>query len=326
MPSHSDIIALLNRYKLRPNKRLGQNFLLDEAALMRVVKAAEIAPFHTVLEIGPGLGSLTLYLAARARQVIAVELDANLVPPLQEVLEGCNNIRIVQGDILALEPASLVNEPGYLVVANIPYYITSPLIRHLLEANRQPERMVLTVQREVAERICSKAGEMSLLALGVQVYGRPHIAGHIPAEAFYPTPKVDSAILRIDIYSEPRLAPDLLPDFFQLIKAGFSQKRKTLRNALAGGLGWEPAQAADLLSQAGIDATRRAETLDFSEWERLTRAYQLKGRLSHKQKQNAGQQAQTCGQEQSWPQANLAGECGPKQRPDQDPQVERQVV
>jgi 16S rRNA (adenine1518-N6/adenine1519-N6)-dimethyltransferase len=270
-----DIPALLRRYGLHPDKRLGQNFLLDETALGRVAGVAEIAPSHTVLEIGPGLGSLTLYLAARACQVVAVELDPDLIPPLQEVLSDCTNVRLVQGDILVLDPANLVSEPGYLVVANIPYYITSALIRHLLEANRRPARLVLTVQQEVAERVCAKAGEMSLLALSVQVYGQPRIMGHIPAGAFYPSPKVDSAILRVDLYPEPRIPLDLLAHFFHLVKAGFSQKRKTLRNALAGGLGWKPAQAEILLSQARIDAMRRAETLDFPEWERLVEIYRL---------------------------------------------------
>lgn len=273
MLTKPDVPALLRQYGLRPDKRLGQNFLLDQTALEYIAEAAEIHPDDTVLEIGPGLGSLTVLLAARARQVVAVELDADLIPPLRRVLAGCNNVRLEQGDILALNPATLMDEPGYLVVANIPYYITSALMRHLLEASRPPRRLVLTLQREVAERICAGPGDMSLLALSVQVYGEPRIAGHIPAEAFYPPPKVDSAILRVDLFPEPLFPGPLLNPFFRLIKAGFSQKRKTLRNALAGGLGWKAAQVDLLLAQAQVDPMRRAETLGFAEWQRLVQAY-----------------------------------------------------
>lgn len=268
-----DVPALLRQYGLRPDKSLGQNFLLDEAALNRVAEAAEIQPDDTVLEIGPGLGSLTVLLAARAHQVVAVELDADLIPPLRGVLADCGNVRLVQGDILTLNPAELVDEAGYLVVANIPYYITSALMRHLLEASRPPRRLVLTVQREVAERICAGPGDMSLLALSVQVYGEPHISGHIPAGAFYPPPKIDSAVLRVDLFAEPLFPGPLLKPFFTLIKAGFSQKRKTLRNALAGGLGWKNTRVDQFLALAQVDPMRRAETLGFAEWQRLVQAY-----------------------------------------------------
>jgi 16S rRNA (adenine1518-N6/adenine1519-N6)-dimethyltransferase len=267
-----DVAGLLRKYGLRPDKSLGQNFLIDAAALQRVVQAAEIQPEDTILEIGPGLGSLTCLLAERARQVIAVELDGKLIPPLGEVLAPFNNIRLVQGDILVLEPKRLIGEnpggePGsYLVVANIPYYITSALIRRLLEADLPPRRLVLTVQSEVAQRICADPGEMSLLALSVQVYGQPRIAAHIPAGAFYPPPKVDSAVVRVDLYARPQIEPALLAGMFRLAKAGFSQKRKTLRNAISGGMGWKPAQAEAVLRQAQIDPQRRAETLSVAEW------------------------------------------------------------
>jgi 16S rRNA (adenine1518-N6/adenine1519-N6)-dimethyltransferase len=177
---------LLRRYGLRPDKSLGQNFLIDEAALLHVVDAAGIEAEDEVLEIGPGLGGLTRYLAGRACQVVAVEIDGDLLPPLREVLASCPNVRLVHGDILALDPAELMISPGYLVVANIPYYITSALIRHLLEARTRPRRLVLTVQREVAERITAAPGDMSLLALSVQLYGQPRVVAHIPAGAFYP--------------------------------------------------------------------------------------------------------------------------------------------
>lgn len=267
-----DVPDILRRYGLRPDKSLGQNFLVDEAALQRVVEAAEIEASETVLEVGAGLGSLTRLLAAQARGVVAVEMDGRLILPLTEVLAQFSNVEVLHGDILALNPADLVGETAYCVVANIPYYITSALIRHLLEAGRPPRRLVLTVQREVAERICAAPGEMSLLALSVQVYGQPYITARIPAGAFYPPPNVDSAVLRVSLYPQPAIPLGMLPTFFQLAKAGFSQKRKTLRNALAGGMRWTPRQAEAYLAQAGIDPMRRAETLSLDEWRRLVEA------------------------------------------------------
>lgn len=276
-----DIPALLRRWGLRPDKRLGQNFLADEAALQQVVEAAEIGEEDSVLEIGPGLGSLTRHLARRARQVVAVELDAKLIPPLRQVLQTYPNVHIVQGDILALDPAALMSSSGslpapasatgsgYLVVANIPYYITSAVIRHLLESTLKPRRLALTVQREVAARITAGPGEMSLLALSVQVYGQPGIVARIPAGAFYPPPQVDSAVVRVDLYPEPLIPHPLLALFFKLAKAAFSQKRKTLRNALSAGLSQSPAQVEVWLRSAGIDPMRRAETVSIPEWRAL---------------------------------------------------------
>jgi 16S rRNA (adenine1518-N6/adenine1519-N6)-dimethyltransferase len=168
--------------------------------------------------------------------------------------------------------ASEPEDRAYVVVANIPYYITSPLIRHLLEARLRPARLTLTVQQEVAERITAEAGEMSLLALSVQVYGRPGIAARIPAGAFYPSPQVDSAVVRVEIFAEPLFPPPVLETVFRLAKAGFSQKRKMLRNSLAAGMHMAPAQAEVLLTTAGIEPTRRAETLSLEEWGQLASA------------------------------------------------------
>lgn len=279
-----NVPELLRQHGLRPDKSLGQNFLVDESTLQRVAGAAELQPYEAALEIGPGLGSLTRHLAEQASQVVAVELDGNLIAPLREVLAPYSNVHIVQGDILDFDPAALMQLPDradhptgkmppparpYRVVANIPYYITSAVIRHLLEASLVPRRLVLTVQKEVAERITAGPGDLSLLALSVQVYGQPHIAGRIPAGAFYPPPRVDSAIIRIDLYPQPCLPAFQLDAFFRLAKAGFSQKRKTLRNALSGGMHWAPNQAQAYLEAAHIDPRRRAETLSLEEWQRL---------------------------------------------------------
>lgn len=261
--------AMLKHYGLRAHKGLGQNFLQDPLALEEIVDDAEIQPEDHVLEIGPGLGSLTRYLARSAKEVVAVELDPNLLPPLKAILTPYPNVRVIQGDILKLSPNDLITEKDYLVVANIPYYITSAVIRHLLENDPKPRRIVLTIQKEVAQRICAVPGDMSLLSLSVQVYGKPRITARIPAGAFFPTPKVDSAVLIIDIYPSPLIKPELLDKFFQLIKAGFSQKRKMLRNALSAGLRIPPTEVADLLTRANIDPQRRAESLSLSEWSQL---------------------------------------------------------
>ncbi|HMB23886.1 MAG TPA: 16S rRNA (adenine(1518)-N(6)/adenine(1519)-N(6))-dimethyltransferase RsmA, partial [Anaerolineales bacterium] len=265
-----DTTALLRRYGLHAHKSLGQNFLQDSEVLENIAAAAEIQPGDTVLEIGPGLGSLTRYLAVSAKEVIAVELDKKLIAPLKAVLAPYKNVRLIQGDILELSPMDLILAKDYIVAANIPYYITSAVIRHMLESDPKPRRIVLTVQKEVAQRICAKPGDMSLLALSVQVYGKPRLAAQIPAEAFFPAPKVDSAVLCVDIYSAPLIKEELLDTFFKLIKAGFSQKRKTLRNSLSSGLHISPTETADLLTRADIDPQRRAETLSIEEWERLS--------------------------------------------------------
>ena len=264
-----NIPILMKQFGLRPIKGLGQNFLQDTRALQEIITSAHILPTDTILEIGAGLGNLTRYLALTAQSVTAVELDKNLFPLLETVIAPYRNVRLVQGDILKLNPAELIDSSDYLVVANIPYYITSAVLRHLLESGGHPRRLVLTIQEEVARRICARPGKMSLLALSVQVYGTPEIAAYIPAEAFYPVPKVDSAVLRVEILSEPRISSVLLDKFFTLIKAGFSQKRKTLRNSLSGGLGIAPAEVERILAAAGIDSIRRAETLSLDEWGRL---------------------------------------------------------
>ena len=268
-----DIPALLHQYGLRPDKRLGQNFLIDPQALARVAKAADITKEDTVLEIGPGVGNLTRYLASMARKVVAVELDRDLIAPLRQVLKPFKNVEILQGDILQLDPGVLLEEPDYLVVANIPYYITSAVIRHLLEADNRPTRIVLTVQKEVAHRISAGPGDMSLLALSVQVYGQPHFLAKIPAGAFYPAPEVDSAILRVNLFTAPLIPERHLDVFFQLIKAGFAQKRKKIRNSLAAGLAIRPEKVEQMLRLAGIDPNCRAEVLGIDEWHRFLNVY-----------------------------------------------------
>ena len=267
------VAELLREHGLFPKKGLGQNFLIDPETLRKIVLVADIPPGALVLEVGPGLGSLTRGLAQVARKVVAVELDEGLLPLLAQVLAGYPNVEIVKGDILEIDPPRLMGESGYLVVANIPYYITSALIRHLLTPAIKPARIVLTVQKEVAERICAAPGDMSLLALSVQVYGEAKKVLNIPAGAFYPPPKVDSSVVRVDLYAQPLIASDQLDIFFKLARAGFSQKRKTLRNSLSAGIHVPADKISALLLSVGIDPGRRAETLSLPEWKELTEAF-----------------------------------------------------
>jgi 16S rRNA (adenine1518-N6/adenine1519-N6)-dimethyltransferase len=282
-PNHPQAIPvrrLLRKYDLRPKKQLGQNFLTDGNSLRKVVDAARIKESDVVLEIGPGLGSLTRYLAVEAYHVVAVELDSRFLPPLQEVLALYDNVTIILGDILDQNIETLLSKvvespgKGYIVVANIPYYITSAVIRHLIDAEIRPDRMVLTVQREVAIRICAQPPDLSLLALSVQVFGSPTIAAKIPAGAFYPPPRVDSAVIRVEIFPSPLIPPPYLKTFFQLVKAGFGQKRKVLRNSLSAGLGISKSRVESILIDLQIDPNRRAETLSLDEWRTLSVYYQ----------------------------------------------------
>ncbi len=267
------ISTILKKHNLVPDKSLGQNFLTDPAILEKITGIAGVTDKDTVLEIGAGLGHLTAQLANSAEQVVAVELDERFIPVLEENLVEYENIKIIQGDILSLKIQDLVQENDYLVVANIPYYITSRIIRNLLESELKPNRIILTIQHEVAQRVCAKTGKMSLLSLSVLMYGEPSLEMRIPAGAFFPAPKVDSAVVLLNLHSEPLLAGKLRVKFFKIIKAGFLHKRKTLRNSLSKGLAWAPLEVEKMLQEASIDPQRRAETLSMSEWLELTRYY-----------------------------------------------------
>jgi len=279
-PPAVNIPALLRRYGLHARKGFGQNFLSDPQILGAIVTAAELPCGMPVLEIGPGLGTLTRTLLAAGAQVTAVELDAALAGILEDQFTSQTAIQIVRGDILRLDPSVLMGERESAVVANIPYNITSAIFRHLLEARLPPRRIVLTVQQEVAERICALPGDLSLLALSVQVYGSPRVCLRVPASAFYPPPRVNSAVVRVDPYERPLVPTAQRDAFFRLARAGFSQKRKTLRNSLAGGLGIDVSESEALLRRASIEAGRRAETLSIAEWLRLVETMEPAARLS----------------------------------------------
>jgi 16S rRNA (adenine1518-N6/adenine1519-N6)-dimethyltransferase len=257
---------LLAAYGLQPKKSLGQNFLFDENILARIVETAEIQPADHVLEIGPGLGSLTHLLARQAAQVVAVELDDRLLPILQGQLALYDNVRLIHGDILKQRPGELFQQP-YKVVANVPYYITGAILRHLLTAVHKPTSLTMTVQQEVAGRITAEPPNMSLLAVSVQFYGRATIAHTIKAGAFWPRPDVDSAVVHIDLTQPAATGVPMVQEkaFMRLVKVGFAQKRKQLQKNLRA-LGHSRAVINAALERAGVNGRRRAETLTLAEW------------------------------------------------------------
>ncbi len=276
-----DVRRLLKEFDIQPRKSLGQNFLADQPALERIVEAAELGPEDIVLEIGPGLGTLTRCLAAGAGWVVAIELDQRLVEVLKQTLADLPNVEIIHGDILELNPADLLERQmasfQYKVVANLPYYITSAVLRHLLTAKVRPKLMIVTVQLEVARRITAEPGDMSLLAVSVQFYGRPRIVARIKASAFYPSPQVDSAVIRIDLDGRPLVEVDDADSFFKVVRGGFAQRRKQLRNALAAEFALPASEVAQALSRAGVDPKRRAQTLGIEEWAKVCKEMQSRG-------------------------------------------------
>ncbi len=269
-----DVFAVLRQWDIQPNKGAGQNFLVDPVILQKIVDAAGLTSDDVVLEIGAGVGNLTERLALSAGYVVAVEMDRDLIPALRSTLGHLDNVTLVQGDILALDPAELVGlfipPLCYKVVANLPYYITSAVLRHLMEAACRPRQMTLTMQWEVAQRIVAGPGDMSLLAVSVQFYGRPKKLFRIKAGSFYPTPAVDSAVVQIDLHEDPPVPADERDAFFRVVKAGFSQRRKQLRNTLAAGLQISPDEIERTLRAVGVDPRRRAQALSIDEWVKIT--------------------------------------------------------
>ena len=263
---------LMTAYGLNPKKSLGQNFMHDPNTIEKIVSTAELMPDDTVIEIGPGTGELTASLAQYAKHVMAIEVDERLEPVLSDRFADTSNVYFVFEDILKTNVLSLVGKKDFVVVANVPYYITTAILQHLLEQARRPKRIVITMQYEVAERICATTeGDMTLLSNSVQFYGKPEIVSKLNPAVFWPRPSINSAILRIDTYETPIVDVPSDKLFFKVVKAGFSQKRKQLRNSLSGGLQVKSKIAQGYLDNAGIDSKRRAETLNLEEWARLTR-------------------------------------------------------
>lgn len=273
-PAHSHPSRNLRVKSHTPRKRFGQHFVTDTNILLKIVRAAEVQDADTVLEIGPGLGDLTRALGAAAAHVVAVEVDRDLAARLRSEF-AATNVHILQGDILQQAPGAWLAQancaPPYLVIANLPYYITSAILRYLLEAPVPPARIVVMVQREVAEQMTARPPHSNLLGVSVRYYGSPRIVAHVPAGAFRPPPQVSSAVVRIDVY--PRPANLETEKFFRVVRAGFSARRKQLHNALANGLSLTRGETEQWLHRAGIAPTRRAETLELEEWSQLARTF-----------------------------------------------------
>jgi 16S rRNA (adenine1518-N6/adenine1519-N6)-dimethyltransferase len=267
--TEADWRALIRRHGVHPDKRLGQHFLLDPFTLEKIVSAVGLVPGELVLEIGAGVGSLTCALAERAGTVIAIEFDRRLQAALTEAVGGLDNVGVVAGDVLALDLEGLTGGKPHAVVGNIPYNITSAVIRRMMEARQPARAVVLTIQEEVARRIVSAPGDMSLLSLSVRLFGEPKIVLRLSRGLFWPVPDVDSAVLRIDMAGVGVRTTEQIDRIFALARAGFGQRRKQLKNALSKGLDAPMETVIAWLEEAGIDPRRRAQSLSLEEWDRL---------------------------------------------------------
>ncbi len=279
----SQVKALLRRHSVRPNRKLGQHFLVDYNILQKVVRVAELTGRDSVLEVGPGLGTLTRELARQAAEVVAVELDRALQPVLEETVVGFANVRLEFGDIMAVDLGRLCSGPGpWKVVANLPYYVTGPVVARLLEFGRDPSSgaapfrlLVLMVQQEVAARMAASPGtkEYGAFTVLVNYYAHPEVVTRVPATAFLPPPKVGSAVVRLRPYDVPPVATPPQA-FFALVRAAFGHRRKSIRNSLNAGLGCGDELIAESLRLAGIDGYRRGETLSLEEFGSLASAFE----------------------------------------------------
>lgn len=271
---HETTLHILKKFGIHMSKKLGQNFLIDERIVGGIVAAAAITPADTVLEIGPGIGTLTQGLAETGASVLAVELDRKLIDVLAKTLEGYDNIRVIHGDILKIDISREIMAENYKVVANLPYYITTPIIMKLLEDRLPVSVLVAMVQKEVAERMVAKPGgkEYGALSVAVQFYTEPEIVLQVPPASFIPPPAVDSAVIRCRVREKPPVEVASEKLFFRVVKGAFSQRRKTLSNALkTTGAGTE--KIAQILAAAGIDGARRGETLSLAEFALIANAW-----------------------------------------------------
>ena len=261
--------------KTRPRKSLGQHFLADADIVGQIVTAAELAPQDTVLEIGPGRGFLTRQLVAQAGRVFALELDDALADALAQRLGNPSNLTVVPGDARSIDVSSLIGaQTPYKMVANLPYYAANPIVRHFLEEQLQPSLMVVMLQKEVAQSMLAEPGGMGLLSVATQYYAEGRLICQVPPQAFHPPPKVSSAVVRLDIRPSPAVEVNDTEAFFNLVRSGFSAPRKQLRNSLSHGLGLSGSDTTQFLGSAGIDGSRRAETLTMEEWAQIYRVWE----------------------------------------------------
>ena len=271
--SLKDIKNTLKEYEIRPSKRLGQNFLIREDVADKVLKAGEISSSDTILEIGPGLGSLTFKLAASAKKVIAIEKDKRMADILKKSINN-PNAEIIRGDILNFDINDL-GLRGYKIISNLPYCISSPVIRKFLEEKKKPELMVLMLQKEVAQRIKAKPPFMNILAVSVQIYAQVEIKEYVSKKSFWPEPKVDSAIVKIIIKDNYLKEIKDIDMFFKIVKAGFSHPRKQILNNFSKVLKLEKKDTEEWLEKNNIDSKRRAQTLKIEEWLALYKTFHV---------------------------------------------------
>lgn len=270
LTSIKTIKSLFAERGIYPTKRLGQNFLIDKYVLNKIISTAELNDESVVLEVGPGTGILTMELSKTAKRVLAVEKDREMEKILKKVMEEKRNIEIVRGDVLKFEPEKYkLTEKKYKIVANLPYYITSPAIRKFLELKNPPEAMVVMVQKEVARRICAKPPHMSLLAVAVQFYAEAKIISFVSRGCFWPAPNVDSAIIKIIPKKAEGREQINVKLFFKIVRAGFSQPRKQLAGNLSKVLKKDKKSTELWLLESGIRPSQRAETLSVSDWKRI---------------------------------------------------------
>ena len=276
-PGENETPAVFAASSARPpraKKALGQNFLIDRRVRAKIVEAAEISPTDTVLEVGPGRGFLTKALVEHAGRVVAIELDGGLIPRLTEAFTEYDNVDFVEGDARTVDIGDLVGtKTEYKVVANLPYYAATPIVRRFLETQHKPTTLVVMVQREVGQEMTAPPGKMGILSVATQVYGRPRIVASVPPRAFRPSPNVTSAVVRIDTYAEPLVKFEKAERFFSLVRAAFSAPRKQIHNSLKNGLETGHEEVMTILRNAGISPTRRAQTLSMDEWGSLYREY-----------------------------------------------------
>jgi len=271
------IKELLSKYETRPSKGLGQNFLIDKKVLEKIIKAADLKSTDTILEVGPGLGVLTQRLAEKSDRVVAIEKDETMIEVLKETVKDFNNVEVINDDILKFDIKPHISKK-YKVVANIPYYLTSPLIRNFLESENPPQQIVLMIQKEVAQRICSQPPQMSLLAVSVQFYAEAKIESYVSKNCFWPAPKIDSAIIKI---TPNKKFNEIESDsFFAVVKAGFSHPRKQLVNNLSSlkslnGVKLTKEEISNWLAKNNIQANQRSETLNISDWINLTNSFKF---------------------------------------------------
>ena len=272
LTSKLGIKNLLKKYNLRPSKGLGQNFLVDKTALKRVIASADLSPEDIVVEIGPGLGVLTLELAKKAGKVIAIEKDSKMIEALKETLTSFKNIEIIQEDVRKITNDQLP-ATNYKIVANLPFYLTAPVIRKFLELENLPELMDLIIQKEVAQRITARPPKMNLLAVSVQLYAEPKIISYVSKKSFWPQPKVDAAIIKLKIRNVK--SEINAKEFFRVVRAGFSQPRKQLINNLSKNLKVGKMKIESWLQKNNIQPKQRAETLKAEDWINLTKSFKI---------------------------------------------------